>query len=299
MDQSVLQPPPFLSLHHNLQEQQQIEPPLDTAQHHRNGTSVATPQQHQDGVSTTGPQQHHLSPQTTSSVDPINSPSHHPSTTALLSQLEAAITAGTQSHSNEPTTTHTPNHIAPFNSGTRDAAEDRPAEPSRPSVPNGQKSQPRNQGPESEIEESKLVPAPSQKDAVRALRKYTTLTNAEIFRRVGVSTSGGYRYLRGEGDKGEPGEKGAHKETRGRKRKLDEEVVRRVIHEIETQPVGEKTKSWEELCKSAGVTEIAPVTMKRAVENAGYYKCSHCQRGKPRCEWAGTVLNVLTQWWTQ
>lgn len=111
----------------------------------------------------------------------------------------------------------------------------------------------------------------SQQDAVRALRKYTTLTNTEIFRRVGVSASGGYRYLRGEDIK--------DKETRGRKRKLDESVVNRIIHEIESQPVGEKTRSWEELCKMAGVEGVAPVTLKRAVESAGYYKCSHCQRG--------------------
>jgi transposase len=111
----------------------------------------------------------------------------------------------------------------------------------------------------------------SQQDAVRALRKYTTLTNTEIFRRVGVSSSGGYRYLRGEDIR--------DKETRGRKRKLDEFVVNRIIHEIESQPVGDKTKSWEELCRLAGVDGVAPVTLKRAVESAGYYKCSHCQRG--------------------
>jgi hypothetical protein len=112
----------------------------------------------------------------------------------------------------------------------------------------------------------------SQQDAVRALRKYTTLTNTEIFRRVGVSASGGYRYLRGEDIK--------DKETRGRKRKLDESVINKIIHEIESQPVGEKTRPWEELCKTAGVEGVAPVTLKRAVESAGYYKCSHCQRGK-------------------
>ena len=111
----------------------------------------------------------------------------------------------------------------------------------------------------------------SQQDAVRALRRYTTLTNTEIFRRVGVSASAGYRYLRGEDIK--------DKETRGRKRKLDESVINRIIHEIESQPVGEKTRPWEELCKSAGVEGVAPVTLKRAVESAGYYKCSHCQRG--------------------
>ena len=111
----------------------------------------------------------------------------------------------------------------------------------------------------------------AQQDAVRALRKYTTLTNTEIFRRVGVSSSGGYRYLRGEDIR--------DKETRGRKRKLDESIVNKIIHEIESQPVGEKTKSWEELCKLAGVEGVAPITLKRAVESAGYYKCSHCQRG--------------------
>ena len=88
---------------------------------------------------------------------------------------------------------------------------------------------------------------------------------------MGVSSSGGYRYLRGEE---------REKETRGRKRKLDETIVNKIIHEIESQPAGEKTKSWEELCKIVGVSGIAPVTLKRAVEGAGYYKCSHCQRGK-------------------
>lgn len=122
--------------------------------------------------------------------------------------------------------------------------------------------------------EHELVP--SQRDCVRALRKYTTLTNAEIFRRVGVSNSNGYRYLRNEpekdlDDKAKPG--------RGRKRKLDETVVKQVIHEIEKQPVGEKTASWEELCRHSGV-EVTPITLKRAVENAGYYKCPACQRGK-------------------
>ena len=56
-------------------------------------------------------------------------------------------------------------------------------------------------------------------------------------------------------------------------------MVKQVIHEIERQPPGEKTKSWEELCKNAAV-EVTPVTLKRAVENAGYYKCPACQRGK-------------------
>jgi transposase len=142
------------------------------------------------------------------------------------------------------------------------------AELNRPSVSRLQKGM--------EIEHE-LVP--SQKDSVRALRKYTTLTNAEIFRRVGVSNSNGYRYLRNEpekdaDDKSKPG--------RGRKRKLDETVVKQVIHEIDKQPAGEKTKSWEELCKHAGV-EVTPITLKRAVENAGYYKCPACQRGKKVC----------------
>ena len=118
---------------------------------------------------------------------------------------------------------------------------------------------------------------PSQKDSVRALRKFTTLTNAEIFRRVGVSNSNGYRYLRNEPEK-DTDEKS--KPGRGRKRKLDETVVKQVIQDIEKQPVGEKTKSWEELCKGAGVVDVTPITLKRAVENAGYYKCPACQRGK-------------------
>jgi transposase len=122
--------------------------------------------------------------------------------------------------------------------------------------------------------EHELVP--SQKDSVRALRKFTTLTNAEIFRRVGVSNSNGYRYLRNEPEK-DTDEK--TKPGRGRKRKLDETVVKQVIQDIEKQPVGEKTKSWEELCKGAGV-DVTPITLKRAVENAGYYKCPACQRGK-------------------
>jgi transposase len=120
---------------------------------------------------------------------------------------------------------------------------------------------------------------PSQKDCVRALRKYTTLTNAEIFRRVGVSNSNGYRYLRNEPEK-DPDEKA--KPGRGRKRKLDETVMKQVLQEIEKQPAGEKTKSWEELCKNAQV-DVTPITLKRAVENAGYYKCPACQRGK-ECE---------------
>jgi transposase len=127
--------------------------------------------------------------------------------------------------------------------------------------------------------------AVSQQDAVRALRKYTTLTNTEIFRRVGVSASGGYRYLRREDIK--------DKETRGRKRKLDESVVNRIINEIESQPVGEKTRSWEELCKMAGVEGVAPVTLKRAVESAGYYKCSHCQRGTFTGSWMRTPMHVV------
>ena len=127
----------------------------------------------------------------------------------------------------------------------------------------------------------------SQQDAVRALRKYTTLTNTEIFRRVGVSSSGGYRYLRGADIR--------EKETRGRKRKLDESIVSRIIHEIESQPVGEKTKSWEELCKLAGVEGIAPITLKRAVESAGYYKCSYCQRGNRRLtlQWGRLILTSV------
>lgn len=115
---------------------------------------------------------------------------------------------------------------------------------------------------------------PSQKDCVRALRKFTTLTNAEIFRRVGVSNSNGYRYLRNEPEK-EMDER--PKPGRGRKRKLDETVVKQVIQEIERQPAGEKTKSWEELCKGSGI-DVTPITLKRAVENAGYYKCPACQR---------------------
>lgn len=139
------------------------------------------------------------------------------------------------------------------------------AELNRPSVARLQK------GMELEHE---LVP--SQKDSVRALRKFTTLTNAEIFRRVGVSNSNGYRYLRNEPEK-DPEDKS--KPGRGRKRKLDETVVKQIIHDIEKQPAGEKTKSWEDLCKGAGV-EVTPITLKRAVENAGYYKCPACQRGK-------------------
>jgi hypothetical protein len=46
-----------------------------------------------------------------------------------------------------------------------------------------------------------------------------------------VSSSGGYRYLSGEDIRDE--------ETRGRKRKLDDIVINKIIHEIESQPVGE------------------------------------------------------------
>src|ERR1700722_6001647 len=62
--------------------------------------------------------------------------------------------------------------------------------------------------------------AVSQQDARRALCKYTTLTNTEIFRRVGVSSSGGYHYLRGEDIR--------DIETRGRKRKLDDTVINNI-----------------------------------------------------------------------
>ena len=141
------------------------------------------------------------------------------------------------------------------------------AELNRPSVARLQKGM--------EIEHE-LVP--SQRDCIRALRKYTTLTNAEIFRRVGVSHSNGYRYLRNVPEKG-PDEKPKPKPGRGRKRKLDETIVKQIILEIEKQPAGEKTKSWEELCK-ASQADVTPITLKRAVENAGYYKCPACQRGK-------------------
>jgi transposase len=143
--------------------------------------------------------------------------------------------------------------------------------------------------------EHELVP--SQKDSVRALRKFTTLTNAEIFRRVGVSNSNGYRYLRNEPEKDDE----KPKPGRGRKRKLDETVVKQVIHEIEHQPAGEKTKSWEELCKHAGV-EVTPVTLKRAVENAGYYKCPACQRGMESTAYifdaAYDMINSLKNAWS-
>lgn len=86
------------------------------------------------------------------------------------------------------------------------------AELNRPSVARLQKGM--------EIEQE-LVPP--QRDCIRALRKYTTLTNAEIFRRVGVSHSNGYRYLRNEPDK-VADEKA--KPGRGRKRKLDETIVK-------------------------------------------------------------------------
>lgn len=152
------------------------------------------------------------------------------------------------------------------------------AELNRPSVSRLQKGM--------EIEHE-LVP--SQKDSVRALRKFTTLTNAEIFRRVGVSNSNGYRYLRNEPEKDDD----KPKPGRGRKRKLDETIVKQVIQEIDNQPTGEKTKSWEELCKHAGI-EVTPVTLKRAVENAGYYKCPACQRGKEDALW---ICEMLTKGW--
>ena len=76
-----------------------------------------------------------------------------------------------------------------------------------------------------------------------ALRKYTILTNTEIFRRVGMSSSGGYRYLRREDIR--------DKETRGQKGKLDDIVINKIIHEIESQPVGE-------------VSEGIPITIDRA-----------------------------------
>jgi transposase len=123
-----------------------------------------------------------------------------------------------------------------------------------------------------EMKDSQL---PSKHDSVRVLRKYTTLTNEEIFRRVGMSYSSGYRALRGGRDE-EPVEK--PKEKRGRKRKLNEDAVKGVIQSIESQPQGEKSQSWDELAKQTGLEGISGITIKRAVEEAGYYKCSHCQR---------------------
>ena len=169
--------------------------------------------------------------------------------TSLPELASAANETANEQHTKSPTDVRTELQFAELN---------------RPSVSRLQKGM--------EIEHE-LVP--SQNDSVRALRKFTTLTNAEIFRRVGVSNSNGYRYLRNEPEKDDD----KPKPGRGRKRKLDETAVKQVIHEIEHQPAGEKTKSWEELCKHAGV-EVTPVTLKRAVENAGYYKCPACQRGK-------------------
>lgn len=127
--------------------------------------------------------------------------------------------------------------------------------------------------------ENEIVPC--QKESVRALRKYTTLTNAEIFRRVGVSTSNGYRYLRGGPADRHQDSAEKPKPVMGRKRKLDDFAVSQVIQMIESQPAGEKTTPWEELCKRVGV-DVTAITLKRAVESAGYYKCPACQRGKER-----------------
>jgi transposase len=131
--------------------------------------------------------------------------------------------------------------------------------------------------------EADLVP--HQRDCVRALRKYTTLTNAEIFRRVGISTSNGYRYLRNKNNDLDSDGVEKLKPKMGRKRKLDDLVVGQVVQLMESQPAGEKTKTWGELCKHASEragVDLSPVTLRRAVENAGYHKCPSCQRGEYR-----------------
>lgn len=115
---------------------------------------------------------------------------------------------------------------------------------------------------------------PSKRDSIRALKKYTTLSNGEIFRRVGVPPRTGYRMLSDNFDRRLSGP-----ETRGRKRTIGDDAVKKMIKILDGQP-GDGHMAWEELGRQVGIQNATAHTIRRALEREGYHKCKACQKGK-------------------
>lgn len=104
-----------------------------------------------------------------------------------------------------------------------------------------------------------------QRKAVLALKKYAgdKLSNNEIFRRVGVSRSTGYRIM-----KGGPRRNKEALSRRGRPKKISAEHLKQA-HDLLEGSFKNRKVSWDELGRLLGI-EAHGQTIRRALQAEGY-----------------------------
>ncbi len=109
-----------------------------------------------------------------------------------------------------------------------------------------------------------------QEVVIRVLKRYTTLSKNEIFRRTGTASRTGRRWL-------STMPKRIGKGRTGRPPRIGDEVVQKMIEHV-SGPNSERNIGWHELGKEYGI-EAHKHTVQHAMEKAGYKKCQACQRG--------------------
>ena len=103
-------------------------------------------------------------------------------------------------------------------------------------------------------------------------------TKSDIFRFFEMSNTQGWRTLQ-EGVPRSMSDDPDRKETRGRKRLVTDEQIQAMEQILQTEGPDGRGKPWRDLglevgCKASGRT------IKRAMEEKGYQKCSACHRNR-------------------
>ena len=125
--------------------------------------------------------------------------------------------------------------------------------------------------PHIKIKEHEVDELP-QELKIRVLKRYTNLSNNDIFRRTGTASRTGRRMLSKLPPRPTKG-----KGRTGRPPRVSHDTVQKMIAHVSGQN-SDRVVGWEDLGKEYGF-DAHKHTIQRAMERAGYKKCHACQKG--------------------